>query len=116
MIPFLTLQGKQTVISIATETFYRGLLCVWIRDIGPKSILVSPIAYAAAHIGKPTVEVIGSGPADIVFGYFDYKSESIIPSIVTHSLGMAAVDWLCQHPALFPQIGFWIENLISFLV
>lgn len=112
ILGFLGMQGKQTVISIATETFYRGLLCVWIRGIGPKSILVSPVVYAAAHIGKPTVEVIGSGPADVVFGFFDYRSESIIPSVVTHSVGMATVDWLCSHPALFPELGRIIENLI----
>lgn len=116
VLSFLGLQVKQSVISIGTEAFYRGLLCVWIREIGPKSILVSPIAYAAAHIGKPGVEVIGSGPADIVFGYFDYRSESIIPSIVTHSIGMATVDYLVMQPALLPRIGMLIETIISVLI
>ncbi|EGQ43208.1 MAG: CAAX amino terminal protease family, partial [Candidatus Nanosalina sp. J07AB43] len=87
-MPFAIHQFYQFFLALGNEVYYRGILCVWIRDIGVKSIFVSPVIYAYRHIGKPSPEFIGSAPADIVFGWFDYKSKSIIPSVVAHWVGM----------------------------
>lgn len=90
----------QLLVVVAAETYYRGLLCVGVRDLGPKSALVSPVVYALHHAGKPPVELLLSGPTDVLFGLVDYDCESILPSVVAHGLGLALLDWLVLHPPL----------------
>lgn len=97
---FLPHAAKQFLVVVAAETYYRGLLCVGIREIGPKSILISPIVYALAHAAKPPVELILSGPTDVLFGAMDYRSASLLPSIVAHGLGLVLLDWLVLRPPL----------------
>ncbi|MFB6361783.1 MAG: CPBP family intramembrane glutamic endopeptidase [Halobacteriales archaeon] len=92
--------AKQFVIVLAAETYYRGLLCVGVREIGFKSVFISPIAYALAHTAKPPVELVLSGPTDVLFGAVDYRSNSILPSVVAHGAGLALLDWLVLHPPL----------------
>lgn len=89
---------KQLFLVIAAETYYRGLLCVSVRDLGFKSVLISPVVYAVAHLYKPPIELLLSGPTDVLFGAVDYKSTSIIPSIVAHGGGLIFLDWLVLHP------------------
>ena len=113
---FIIYQLKQFFLALGTEIFYRGVLCVWIRDIGPKSIFVSPLVYAYQHLGKPSLEVVASAPADVVFGYFDYRSESIIPSVTAHWFGMIITDWACLHDPLFPAAGMIIQNFFASLL
>lgn len=86
---------------VATETFYRGLLCVGIRRVGPVAILVSPVLYAAQHMGSVPVELLLAAPADVLFGAADYHSESILPSIAAHGTGLVVLEWLTLHPPLF---------------
>lgn len=86
---------------LATETFYRGLLCVGIREIGPVSILVSPVLYAIQHLGGVPLEVVLSAPADVLFGASDYYAESILPSLVAHTTGVVVLEWLTARPPLF---------------
>ena len=99
---FLPHMAKQLVIVFAAETYYRGLLCVGVREIGFKSVFISPVAYALAHVAKPPIELVLSGPTDVLFGAVDYKSESILPSVVAHGFGLALLDWLVLHPPLLP--------------
>lgn len=94
---------KQFVVVVAAETYYRGLLCVGVREIGFKSVFISPIAYAFHHLHKPPIEFLLSGPTDVLFGAADYKSNSILPSVVAHGLGLALLDWLVLHPPLIPS-------------
>lgn len=89
---------KQLFLVIAAETYYRGLLCVSVRDLGFKSVFISPIVYAVAHLYKPPIELLLSGPTDVLFGAVDYQSTSIIPSIVAHGGGLILLDWLVLHP------------------
>ncbi|MFB6300566.1 MAG: CPBP family intramembrane glutamic endopeptidase [Halobacteriales archaeon] len=98
--PFLWHAAKQFVVVLAAETYYRGLLCVGVRRIGFKSVFISPIAYALAHAAKPPIELLLSGPTDVLFGAVDYKSRSILPSIIAHGAGLALLDWLVLHPPL----------------
>lgn len=104
---------KQFVLVLAAETYYRGLLCVGVREIGFKSVFISPILYAFHHAGKPPVELLLSGPTDVLFGAVDYKSDSILPSVVAHGAGLALLDWLVLHPPLLPpeRVLDWLSWL-----
>lgn len=97
---FLVHATKQFAVVLAAETYYRGLLCVGIGDLGRKSALVSPVLYALHHVDKPPVELLLAGPTDVLFGLVDYESGSILPSVVAHGLGLTLLDWLVLHPPL----------------
>lgn len=99
---FLPHAAQQLVVVVAAETYYRGLLCVGVRDIGFKSVFISPVVYALHHVGKPPIELLLSGPTDVLFGAVDYKSRSLLPSIVAHGLGLCLLDWLVLHDPLLP--------------
>lgn len=104
---------QQFLIVIAAETYYRGLLCVGVRKLGRKAVFISPVVYAFHHLGKPPIELLLSGPTDVLFGFVDYESNSILPSVVAHGLGLALLDWLVLHPPLFePQT---VVDVLSWL-
>jgi len=92
----------QFVVAAAAETYYRGLLCVGVRELGFKSVFISPVVYAAHHVHKPPIELLLSAPTDVLFGAVDYESESILPSVVAHGFGLALLDWLVLHPPVVP--------------
>lgn len=95
---------QQFVIVIAAETYYRGLLCVGVRELGRKAAFISPVVYAFHHLGKPPIELVLSGPTDVLFGLVDYESDSILPSVVAHGGGLALLDWLVLHdPVVAPE-------------
>jgi membrane protease YdiL (CAAX protease family) len=105
---------QQFLVVVAAETYYRGLLCVGVREeIGFKSVFISPVVYALHHVGKPPIELLLSGPTDVLFGAVDYDANSIFPSIVAHGLGLILLDWLVLHPPLFPpgQVLDWLSFL-----
>lgn len=108
---FLPHVAKQFVIALAAETYYRGLLCVGVREIGFKSVFISPVVYAFHHVYKPPIELALSAPTDVLFGAVDYKSESILPSVVAHGLGLGVLDWLVLHPPILPpeQVLEWLS-------
>jgi hypothetical protein len=99
---FLPHALAQFVVAAAAETYYRGLLCVGLRDLGFKSVFVSPVVYAVHHVHKPPIELALSAPTDVLFGAVDYHSESILPSVVAHGVGLALLDWLVLHPPVLP--------------
>ncbi|PSP76070.1 CPBP family intramembrane metalloprotease [Halobacteriales archaeon QS_1_68_20] len=101
------------VLALATETYYRGLLCVGIKHIGFKAVFVSPIVYQLMHAGKPAIEFWLSGPTDVLFGAVDYRSDSILPSVVAHGGGLILLDWLVLHDPLLPpeRIVDWLSWL-----
>lgn len=99
---FLPHALQQLVIVVAAETYYRGLLCVGVREVGPKAAFISPVVYAFHHFGKPPVELLLSGPTDVLFGLVDYDANSILPSIVAHGIGLALLDWLVLHEPIVP--------------
>jgi hypothetical protein len=110
---FLPHAAGQLLVVVAAETYYRGLLCVGVRDLGPKSALISPVLYAFHHVGKPPVELLLSGPTDVLFGLVDYHADSILPSVVAHGLGLVLLDWLVLHDPLLPpdQVVSWLRWL-----
>jgi hypothetical protein len=98
------------MLALAAETYYRGLLCVGVREIGFKAVLISPVVYMIHHMSKPPLEFLLSGPTDILFGAVDYKSNSILPSVIAHGAGLVLLDWLVLHDPLFDPAGF-LEHL-----
>lgn len=104
---------KQFAVVIAAETYYRGLLCVSVREMGRKAAFISPILYAFHHLGKPPVELLLSGPTDVLFGLVDYESDSILPSVVAHGGGLALLDWLVLHEPVVPTTT--VLRWLSFL-
>ena len=89
------------ILALAAETYYRGLLCVGVKEIGFKAVLISPVVYMIHHAGKPPIEFLLSGPTDILFGAVDYQSNSILPSVIAHGAGLVLLDWLVVHDPLF---------------
>jgi hypothetical protein len=110
---FLPYAAKQFVVVIAAETYYRGLLCVGVREIGRRSALISPVVYALHHVGKPPIELLLSGPTDVLFGVVDYDARSVLPSVVAHGLGLTLLDWLVLHEPLLPpeRVVRWLRWL-----
>ena len=110
---FLPHAAKQLIVVVAAETYYRGLLCVGVREIGFKSVFISPVVYALAHVAKPPVELVLSGPTDVLFGAVDYQSRSLLPSVIAHGAGLVLLDWLVLHdPLLEPtQVLSWLSWL-----
>lgn len=93
------------ILALATETYYRGLLCVGVREIGFKCVFISPIVYMLAHRHSPPIEFLLSGPTDVLFGAVDYDANSILPSVVAHGCGLVLLDWLVIHdPILSPDL------------
>lgn len=88
-------------LALAAETYYRGLLCVGVREIGFKAVFISPIVYMIHHSTKPPIEFLLSGPTDVLFGAVDYESNSILPSVIAHGAGLVLLDWLVLHDPLF---------------
>ncbi len=95
-------------LALASETYYRGLLCVGIREIGIVAVFISPVLYMFHHWEKPLLEFLLSGPTDVLFGAVDYRSNSILPSVIAHGAGLVLLDWLVLHEPLFdpaPLVG-----------
>lgn len=102
------------VLALATETYFRGFLCVGVRELGRKCVLISPVVYVLIHTHKPPIELVLSGPTDVLFGTVDYYSNSILPSVVAHGGGLILLDWLVLHdpvlsPAILLRIGAWFS-------
>nr|WP_276281053.1 CPBP family intramembrane glutamic endopeptidase [Halorussus sp. DT72] len=110
---FLPHAVMQFLVALAAETYYRGLLCVGVREIGFKSVFISPVVYVFHHMYKPPIELALSGPTDVLFGAVDYKSNSILPSVVAHGIGLGLLDWLVLHPPVLPpeQVVRWLSWL-----
>ena len=73
------------------------------------------MAIASPVCGKSwkEVELLLSGPTDVLFGLVDYDCESILPSVVAHGLGLALLDWLVLHPPLLApeRVLAWLSWL-----
>lgn len=110
---FLPHAIKQFLLVLAGETFFRGLFCVGLRERGPWVAFISPVIYALLHANKPPIELLLSGPTDVLFGLADYHANSLLPSVCAHGLGLVLLDWLVLHdPLLDPETtAGWFEWL-----
>ncbi|EGQ43842.1 MAG: CAAX amino terminal protease family [Candidatus Nanosalina sp. J07AB43] len=109
---FIPHQVLQFCLVLGTEVFYRGVLCIWLTQLGKRCVFISPLVYAIGHIGKPSPEVAASAPADIIFGWFDYNSNSIVPSVIVHWIGMVLLDYLSLRAPLFPELGMRAQQIM----
>lgn len=103
----------QFSIALAAESYYRGLMCVGVRDLGRKAVFISPVLYAIRHVSKPPIELLLSAPTDVLFGWVDYESNSILPSVVAHGVGLNFLDWLVLHDPVLPpeKVLGWLSWL-----
>lgn len=111
---FLPHAVKLFTLALATETYYRGLLCVSLGDrLGAKAAFISPVVYAAHHFGKPPLETALSAPTDVLFGLVDYDADSILPSVIAHGAGLVLLDWLVLHDPVIPPetVVRWLDWL-----
>jgi len=95
---------KLFILALAAETYYRGLLCVGVKEIGIVAVFISPVVYMLHHTSKPPIEFVLSGPTDVLFGAVDYASDSILPSVVAHGGGLILLDWLVLHDPVFDPL------------
>lgn len=98
-------------LALAAETYYRGLLCVGLREYGFWVVFISPIIYMLHHMGKPPIEFLLSGPADVLFGAVDYDAGSILPSVCAHGFGLILLDFLVlRDPLWSPETTLrWLD-------
>ncbi|MDZ7730374.1 MAG: CPBP family glutamic-type intramembrane protease [Natrialbaceae archaeon] len=102
------------LLALAAETYYRGLLCVGVRELGFKAVFISPIVYMVHHSTKPPIEFLLSGPTDVLFGAVDYQSNSILPSVLAHGAGLVFLDWLVLHePVIDPATIAWVLEFLT---
>lgn len=113
LVEFLPHAVGQFTLALAAETYYRGLLCVGIRERGFWVVFISPLLYMLHHYGKPPIEFLLSGPADVLFGVADYDANSILPSVCAHGLGLTLLDILVLRPPIIdPETTLrWLDWL-----
>jgi len=86
------------LLLVFTEFFFRGFLMGGVRTLGrEKSVGLQLAPYILIHLGKPWLELPASALAGTVFGYLDWESESIAPSIMLHWGINVLFDLLCLY-------------------
>ena len=90
-----SLLGHLFVIAIlifGTEVLFRGLMVLALREYGFWAVLIHLAPYVYIHVGKPAPELIASVFAGLFWGMIARRSNSIIPSTVSHTLGYFLMD------------------------
>ena len=79
------------------EFFYRGFLLL---TVSPRwrwyAATAATIPYCLIHIGKPTVELLGSVPFALALSYLAIRSDSIVYGLVVHTVLAVLVPVLIQ--------------------
>lgn len=88
------------LVILATETYYRGLLCLGFRHLGPFCIFIHVPLYMYRHITSPPIEFYLSGIGGVLFAGVDYRTNSILPSVMSHYVGFMVLDILVRYPPL----------------
>jgi membrane protease YdiL (CAAX protease family) len=86
-------------VAIPEETVFRGFLWGVLNKFGysfKKILIIQAILFTAAHIRffqpEPIMANLGIFGLGIFFGFLAWKSKSIFPSIVTHTIHNIIVD------------------------
>jgi membrane protease YdiL (CAAX protease family) len=70
---------------IPTEFLIRGLLMfALVRTIGPVGVLVATLPFVFSHLGKPEVELFSTLFGGLVYGWFVWRTGSIVWSAAAH--------------------------------
>jgi membrane protease YdiL (CAAX protease family) len=82
----LTYVLTTNVIDLTTTEFVvRGFLqFTLIRSLGPIGILVATLPFVFAHLGKPEIELFSTLGGGLVFGWFNWRTGSIVWSALGH--------------------------------
>lgn len=84
---------------IAWEFFFRGFFLFGLgRDFVGRAALVSNVAFALMHMGKPEAEALGAIVAGLVLSWLALRSRSIWPGVLLHwmvsaTMDLAAAQW-----------------------
>jgi ABC-type Na+ efflux pump permease subunit/membrane protease YdiL (CAAX protease family) len=111
--PWIIALAFSIVPAICEEWFFRGML---LRSLlksksAVKAILISALVFGSFHVLSNSVialdRLIPSTLIGIMLGYLAYKSNSIVPGIILHSLNNAFVIFLAYYqPQLSEQAWF----------
>jgi membrane protease YdiL (CAAX protease family) len=70
---------------IPTEFMIRGfLMFALVRAIGPVGVLVATLPFVFSHLGKPEVELFSTLFGGLVYGWFVWRTGSIVWSAAAH--------------------------------
>lgn len=75
-----------------TEFFYRGVMLLPLRGWGRAAVLLHLAPYVWIHVGKPMEEVLGSVAGGLFWGFAAYRSRTIYPGLISHTLGWAMLE------------------------
>ena len=79
---------------VAWEFFFRGfMLFGFKRDLGNHAVLISTIAFALMHFGKPQVEVYASLAAGFTLCWIALRARCIWPGVLLHWLVATSMDF-----------------------
>jgi membrane protease YdiL (CAAX protease family) len=89
---FIVFELYVLVIMVCTEFFYRGFLLRTLLKETRYGNVVHAFLYMLAHLGKPPLEVVYSGPVGWLFAKIDLKYKSILPSLTMHYISSVIFD------------------------
>jgi hypothetical protein len=88
----------------AVETYFRGVLCVGVRQFGPASVLVHLPLYVYVHLPHGYLETTVSALTGLFFGAIAYRTNSVVPTITAHAVGLATLDLFVLLPPVVPWL------------
>jgi len=83
--PLSTLLLTNMLDLFSAEFLFRGFLMFsLLRIAGPIAILVATFPFVMTHLGKPEVETLSTLGGGLVFGWIDWRTGSILWSVLFH--------------------------------
>lgn len=114
--PWVILLSLSIIPAVCEEWFFRGMLLrSLLKSKKPwKAILISSIVFGAFHMLSNSViavdRLIPTTLIGLILGYIAYKSNSIIPGIVLHSLNNAIVVFLAYFQPTLTESYAWFPG------
>lgn len=69
----------------ASEFLFRGFLTfTLLRAIGPAGVLVAPMPFVYAHLGKPDLELYSTLVGGLIYGWLAWRTRSILWGTIGH--------------------------------
>jgi membrane protease YdiL (CAAX protease family) len=83
------------VFYLGVEFHFRGFLQFGLREsMGTaNAVLVQAGATVLYHIGKPSMEAYGSVLGALLWGILAFRTQSLLPGLILHSLLGISLDW-----------------------
>ena len=89
-VPDLTLTNALDVS--AAEFMFRGfLMFTLLRTVGPLAVLLAAVPFTLSHFGKPELETLSTLLGGSVFGWLNWRTGSILYSMVAHLVILTTV-------------------------